>query len=544
VRLPGFVLQVHLRDGAASVDAPIAVTSPGDGDGDGVISRGERAVGGGSPRLGRGEGGRGRPPLETTRRHARGGAVPRVLAVSRAAAAAGVQPGMTIPQAQAASSSLRLLPCDEALVRGAVTTLAEALLGLSPTVEPHVGWVFFAAGTAATATSARPRDVRLAHAAHRVVESLRFTAHVVVADERFTAAAVAHGAAAPVLVVAPGASAAALAPLPLGLLPLTADISRGLHLLGLRTLGDFARLTELQVAARWGRPGVMLHRLARGIDPTPLQAFAPPERLAEELRLDPPVTTLDALDLGLERLAAAVALRLQGRGAGATHVRVVVALDHAPPHTLTLCPTRPVATARPLRALIAALLAESRFTAPVAGVTVVVDQAVPVRPASLDLFAHRRERAGHELDMCLVRLRAFLGEPAVHGVKLTESYRPEAMYEPVPFAPPDEGAPPAAARAWANPDPRLPEVNVPTGALRLLDPPVPVDLDEGPPPLMRAFGGTHRIARARGPLRLSGEWWREAGFARDYFEVVLEDGAHYWLYRDESGHVFAQGVMD
>jgi protein ImuB len=502
VRLPGFVLQAHLRDGAASADAAVAVTSPGAGDD------------------------------AAARRSGRRGAVPRVLAVSRAAAAAGVQPGMTVPQAQATLGSVCIVPCDEPLVRRAVTTLAEALLGLSPTVEPHPGWLFLdVGGTATTPATARARDVRLAHAAHRLVTSLRFAAHVAVADERFTAAAVAHGARIPVVVAPPGESAAALAPLPLGLLPLTADISRGLHLLGLRTLGDFARLTELQVAARWGGTGVELHRLARGVDPTPLRAFTPPERLAEELRLDPPVTTLDALGLGLERLAEAVALRLQGRGAGATRVRVVVALDHAPAQVLALSPTRPVAAARALRDLVTALLAESRFAAPIAGLTLVVDQTVPVRPVSLDLFAHRRERAGHELDMCLVRLRAFLGEPAVHGVRLTASYRPEAMYESVPFAPP-ETAPTAAEPA------------IPAGALRLLDPPVPVELDEGPPPRMRAFGGARRIARARGPLRVSGEWWREAGFARDYFEVVLEDGAHYWLYRDETGRVFAQGVMD
>ena len=509
MRLPGFVLQVHLRGRAASADAPVAVASAGD----------EAAT--------------------TARRGARRAVVPRLIAVSRAAAAAGIQPGMTATQAQATLTSLLLLPYDEALVRGTVTTLAEALLGLSPTVEPHPGWFFF------NVLSTGARDARLAHAAHRLVESLRFAARVAVADERFTAAAVAERAAAPVVVVPSGASAAALAPLPLGLLPLTTEIARGLHLLGLRSLGDFARLTEPQVAARWGRTGVLLHRLARGLDPTPLCAFAPPARLAEELRLEPPVTTLGELDLGLERIAEAVALRLQGRGAGATHVTVVVTLDHAPARSLVLRPTRPVATARPLCDLVRAMLVESTFAAPVTGLTVVVDEAVPVKPVSLDLFAHRRERAGHELDLCLARLRAFLGEPAVHGVRLTDTYRPEAMYERVPFTGPAEDG---ATRPG--------DVVPPQSALRLLDPPVPVDLVEGPPPMMRAFGGSRRIAHAlrmvgsarrivhaRGPLRVSGEWWR-TGFARDYFEVILEDGAQYWLYRDEAGRVFAQGVVD
>jgi len=83
----------------------------------------------------------------------------------------------------------------------------------------------------------------------------------------------------------------------------------------------------------------------------------------------------------------------------------------------------------------------------------------------------------------------------------------------------------------------------PVQALRLLDPPTPVELSEGPPPRIRWLGASRRIARVVGPLRVSGEWWR-APFARDYFELLLCDGTTLWIFRDEQGEIFVQGIGD
>jgi hypothetical protein len=60
---------------------------------------------------------------------------------------------------------------------------------------------------------------------------------------------------------------------------------------------------------------------------------------------------------------------------------------------------------------------------------------------------------------------------------------------------------------------------------------------------MHGLGAGRGIVSACGPMRVAGEWWR-APFARDYFEVVLEDGAQYWLFRDIDGRCFVQGIVD
>lgn len=82
-----------------------------------------------------------------------------------------------------------------------------------------------------------------------------------VADGVFAA----HLAARRRAVVPPGATAAFLAPWPVAVLE-HPDLVQLLVRLGLRTLGDFAALTERHVVARLGADGLVRHRLARALD--------------------------------------------------------------------------------------------------------------------------------------------------------------------------------------------------------------------------------------------------------------------------------------
>jgi len=88
-------------------------------------------------------------------------------------------------------------------------------------------------------------------------------------------------------------------------------------------------------------------------------------------------------------------------------------------------------------------------------------------------------------------------------------------------------------------------------ALRAFRPPAAIEVvcDRGRPDFVRAldrqetFGG--RVVTIAGPWRLSGEWWREACFARDYYDAELSDGGVYRIYREHrSDEWFADGVYD
>ena len=42
----------------------------------------------------------------------------------------------------------------------------------------------------------------------------------------------------------------------------------------------------------------------------------------------------------------------------------------------------------------------------------------------------------------------------------------------------------------------------------------------------------HEVARAEGPERIAGEWWRRDMPERDYFRVEDDCGRRFWLFRE------------
>ena len=71
-------------------------------------------------------------------------------------------------------------------------------------------------------------------------------------------------------------------------------------------------------------------------------------------------------------------------------------------------------------------------------------------------------------------------------------------------------------------------------------------LPDGAPMRFRWRGHAYQVAAADGPERLYGEWWRHEGeqaAIRDYFQVEVEGGARYWLFRLGDGERPASGPM-
>ena len=58
---------------------------------------------------------------------------------------------------------------------------------------------------------------------------------------------------------------------------------------------------------------------------------------------------------------------------------------------------------------------------------------------------------------------------------------------------------------------------------------------EGVPAHLRAAGLAGRIIAGAGPWRVSGEWWTEAPFVQDEWDVELDDGTLCRLARDSRG---------
>jgi len=368
------------------------------------------------------------------------------------------------------------------------------------------------------------------------------------AANRFTAEVAARFLRRPVT-VREGEEALFLSRLPLSALPLPPDLARRLLPLGLETLGDFASLPSAGIERRYGRAGVALHRLARGLDARGLLAEREPQELMVERQLESPVDRLPLLLPALEEALSRLCPLLSEQGQGATRLALELALDdvlpddEAPPAASPV--TAEASRSRSLRRELSLPDAEDRAPLlldllrlelerdpPGAAVVALRLQAPGVAPLARHqnaLFGEVARDASRRAE-ALARLAALFGPRAVATPRLRRAHRLEERWEVPEPAPAPISATVAAARPAAAPSPPAPAT---TPMLRVL--PVPEELV----PLtvggqLTGFRrGRHelRIVRAHGPRRLTGGWWREP-WARDEYELLTPDGALYRVGRD------------
>jgi protein ImuB len=202
---------------------------------------------------------------------------------SGAAQACGVTAGMPLGEALARCPRLTLVPGDPVGVERAWEEAARALEGIGAEVElARPGLAYFDAaglgglhggvdGTILAARRALGRPARIG------VGPTRFCALAAALDARSRR----------VRIIEDRAARRYLASHPVGLLShsgQTAALVDTLERLGVRTLGELAALSAGAVADRFGEPGLLARRLARGED-TELRTRRVEERLEESMEL-------------------------------------------------------------------------------------------------------------------------------------------------------------------------------------------------------------------------------------------------------------------
>jgi protein ImuB len=226
--------------------------------------------------------------------------------VTGAAEAAGVMPGMRLGEALATCPELVLVERDPAAVEreweGVLRRLEDAGFAVDP-VE-HGVVVFETRGVERLYGGAQ-RALERALAAVGSAWDPRIGA----AGRRFTALAAASVARpSQIVIVADQEEQEFLKPLPLSLLPLSAERYAELEGLGLRRLGELAQLPGAAVAERLGVDGRKAWRLAHGGRKARVRGRRPASELAEMLAFPDAVgnelTLRRALGSLLERLLA------------------------------------------------------------------------------------------------------------------------------------------------------------------------------------------------------------------------------------------------
>jgi protein ImuB len=491
-----------------------------------------------------------------------------IVAATRRARKKGIQPGLSLAQARSLLPKLIARGRDSECER----TAQEALLEVAETFSPRVedageGLVFldvtgmerhFAgddeSDNGQPTTDNKSPELRLARAALRACDAISLPARVGIAGSKLAARVAAELPKSPT-VVAPGQEATFLAPLPLTRLSPELEAAAMLHRFGLSSIGDLARLPESEIASRLGEVGRELHWAARGIDPRPLMPRTLPPEFREGMELEWPLVALEPFlfiaSAALDRLSKR--MEIQGFACKRLEFTLTLDPDGYDARGIDLpAPTRDVKTMLTLMRLD---LEKTPPGAPVAGFSFVAHPDRP-RRAQLSLFGPSAV-SPEKLASTIAKLISILGDGRVGMPMTVDGHLPERyainVFSPPP--PPDVRRTPARARGLL--------------ALRTFRPPIPIEVttreaqgddmqiatirsladvisDTRPPapdsrPRVEAGGkveiaGTVRICS--GPWRVEEGWWSDRPDIREYWDVELERGGVYRVFRGSAAEWF------
>jgi protein ImuB len=496
-----------------------------------------------------------------------------VIDATDSARGQGARPGMTEDELLAEP---RNVICRERSLDGEVAAhgvLLEIALAHSPRVEdsgPGLAYL-----DVAGLQGLFGDESRIARRLFGAARAHGLEARVGIAGSR-AGALLAARSACDVAVIPPGGEAETLAPAPLALLDLPPETAHRLARWGVRTVGELAALPSRALFERMGEEGLALQRLARGEDPRPLRPYEPPPAVDEAREMDGPVETLSPVYALLDVLAERVGEALTRLHRAADRFEWTCLLADGAEHAGQVVPAFPTCDPVAIGTLLRAAVDARPPRAPVTGVRV---RACPVYvPPGQESFDGPARPNPRRLAETLARLTALVGAKSLGTPVILDTHRPDAVRLD-PFTLPaglmafrrrvpakagdtrgggsrqqpaahetalDGGTAPAGP-----PRPVEVEMKRADGAsampsvvsgrwslgLRRLRPPrrAAVTLVGGRPVHLRAEGCAGRIVASAGPWRTSGEWWGDSRWARDEWDVELQDGTLCRLVTDGRG---------
>lgn len=472
----------------------------------------------------------------------------RLLHVNAAAERQGVHAGMAAGMALARCPRLTLLHRHISSEEAAQHVLLECAAQWTPDYET-------------TAPGLCVLDVsRVRGLAHRLDEcgrdmhahlaALRLQACVGIAPGADLAALAAH-AAQPVMVWrdARADGTAYLRDLPVRTLGPAPDAAELLRLWGIRTLGELVRLPRQEVVLRMGHEGARLWDTANGGKERLLRLVRPAVRYHDAMDLVHPVESLEPLLFLLRRMLDTLCHRLAESWLVASAMQLLLGFEDGHLHEAALRIAEPSRDAGLLLRLLHTHLEGLSTSAPIIRIAL---ELVPIRPAGSQMHIFERGmRDPNRFAETLAQIEAVVGSGHVGRVRLRPSRALDA-FEVVAFleqtnvgkeAPlkPARRKKPAPEEAPSLPCDDKGRTGLP---LRRMRPsrPVEVTLCQGKPAEFHTNAKHHFITACTGPWLVSGDWWTEARWQRELWEVQTSEGVLYQLTR-HNGEWQLEGVF-
>lgn len=448
----------------------------------------------------------------------------------------GVRPWMTVTRARSLAPELAVIDADPEADLAALRRLALWCGRYSPSVAPDPPngvWIDIT-GCAALFGSERA----LLKDLHRRVARAGFALQIAVADTPGCAHAVArHVLAGRPVTIEPGDQRQAISLLPVAALRLEPPIVEGLRQLGFDRVEQLIETPRGPLARRFGRTLHQRLDQALGYAPEAIEPIFAPQVPCARRGLLEPIVTPEAIGQVIADLLEDLVSELTRIGKGARRLDCHFQRVDGHLQAVRIGTAAPTRDAGHMAKLLKARIDQIEPGLGIEAMTLIATLVEPLGSSQNDLARAGRHEAN--LGALVDALANRFGQASLHRATPISGGMPERSVALVPALKQAEG------RRWADDLPR---------PGRLIDPPQPIQvtamLPDHPPAMFVWKRKRYRVVQADGPERLHGEWWREAGHearqpyaVRDYFQVEVEGGGRYWLFREGDGERGATGPM-
>jgi protein ImuB len=323
-----------------------------------------------------------------------------------------------------------------------------------------------------------------------------------------------------------------------------------LHQWGIHTVGQLARLERDDLAARLGARAVELWERANGRATRMLRLVSPPESFVESFKFENEIETSEPLLFMLRRFLQQLATRLNAIYLVAKELRLRITFSNKSHYEHVFKIPQPTNNQEVLFRMLHTHLENFTSKHPIIAVELEARPSKPVRQQFRLFETALRDPA--QLHETLARLVGLLGGERVGTPVLEETHRPDAFrIEPFQWEFHDRLRHAPLAQSQVIPSGREEPLERPVSLARSFGPSrtgivcaaqddnrglrIPlrrfrkrakatVLLDDNRPAHVRAREIEGMSIANDGPFPLSGNWWDEHAWAREEWDVELENG--------------------
>jgi nucleotidyltransferase/DNA polymerase involved in DNA repair len=380
-----------------------------------------------------------------------------IYAFSQEVARQGVNAGMSLRLVQVLSPDSHFVPAHKPAYGRVSAEVTDVLLDFSPDVEPQELWHSFADSTLHFTAHGRTLPARycldldglplseavpfMQDMGKQLRAETSFAPTIGLSADKFTAQVAATFSRPNHLLSVEGENHAQfLSSRPLAFLPLDKEAARRLHLMGIRTLGQFAALPLPALQEQFGSQITYFYLQAQGQGDEPIQTQ--PAAQQEEIRqwFDEPVDNLLSLMAVLTNMVNELTRRLQTAVLAGRSWQVALELADGRTQQQSLTLRQPTAEAHPITTALQATIASLNLTCGVTAVTLTASDLTPATAQQLTLIQDVAEAtasvAVSRLQQTVQNLTAKYKDGRFYQPILTENHHPlpERRFQLRPFA--------------------------------------------------------------------------------------------------------------